>query len=450
MTSAPADDTSTPISEHQTPPVASDVVAACEDAWRAIQRHHPDVPDVVLVLGTGVERGRLVKLGHWWGGRWIADGDLRGEVLLAGEALHLSAEQVFEVLLHEAAHGLNAARGVKDTSRGGRYHNAHFKATGHEVGLAVSTMPPHGWARTTLEPSAIERYQSEISRLGDAMRIARRLGANLQIGEPENGDGERDSERGGDETRRATPRAATCGCGRRMRMAPSVLAQGPVTCGICSQDFTTDASARRSPIETLLGHAHTERATQEFVPEEITALQQQAHQALQQLAATPHGVKRLVEAAAWYAAYHDGEPRPLITTTAEEAHAMNNAARLLLTIEGQLSEPVARVDEHDFLVGELVMIRAHNTFALDMNGNQLPPTGALGTIDHIDPANGTLDIDFPAFGTHRVAIGTEAGRALTYGYAEPAEFTASLLDLRSLTTPLTGTLAEPGLEAEPA
>src|SRR3546814_1066374 len=48
---------------------ASALVAACEEAWAAIQQHHPDLPAVVIVLGSGVERGRLVKLGHWWGGR---------------------------------------------------------------------------------------------------------------------------------------------------------------------------------------------------------------------------------------------------------------------------------------------------------------------------------------------------------------------------------------------
>src|SRR3546814_3919518 len=107
---------------------ASALVAACEEAWAAIQQHHPDLPAVVIVLGSGVERGRLVKLGHWWGGRWVADGQTRGEVLLAGEALHLTPAQVFEVLIHEGAHGLNAARGIKDTSRGGRYHNKRFAA----------------------------------------------------------------------------------------------------------------------------------------------------------------------------------------------------------------------------------------------------------------------------------------------------------------------------------
>ena len=118
-------------------PYASELVAACEEAWAAIQRRHPEVPDAVIVLGSGVERGRLVKLGHWWGGRWIADGAVRGEVLLAGEALHLAPEAVFEVLLHEAAHGLNAARRIQDSSRGGRYHNVRFKATAEDLGLVV-------------------------------------------------------------------------------------------------------------------------------------------------------------------------------------------------------------------------------------------------------------------------------------------------------------------------
>ena len=124
---------------------ASALVAACEQAWTAIQTHHPDLPDAVMVLGTGVERGRLVKLGHWWGGRWVADGQTRGEVLLAGEALHLPPGEVFEILLHEAAHGLNAARGIKDTSRGGRYHNQRFKAAAEEVLLQVRALPPTDW-----------------------------------------------------------------------------------------------------------------------------------------------------------------------------------------------------------------------------------------------------------------------------------------------------------------
>ncbi len=67
-----------PASELQDVATASALVRACEQAWEDIRVHHPDLPDAVMVLGTGVERGRLVKLGHWWGGRWLADGDVRG------------------------------------------------------------------------------------------------------------------------------------------------------------------------------------------------------------------------------------------------------------------------------------------------------------------------------------------------------------------------------------
>jgi len=32
--------------------------------------------------------------------------------------------------------------------------------------------------------------------------------------------------------------AARCECGRRIRVSESVLAMGPITCGICGTDFT--------------------------------------------------------------------------------------------------------------------------------------------------------------------------------------------------------------------
>jgi hypothetical protein len=232
------------------PAMASTLVAACESAWRDIQSHHPELPDAVMVLGTGVERGRLVKLGHWWGGQWVADGQTRGEVLLAGEALHLEPGRVFEVLLHEAAHGFNAARGVKDTSRGGRYHNQRFAETAKAMLLRVRAMPPYGLATTDLTPAALERYDTTVSRLGDAMRIARQLRAGLRVG-AEGGEiegtlgGPGGGREGGDRQGRGGPVAASCGCGRKMRMAPSVLVAGPVLCGLCGTDFSTGAERRR-------------------------------------------------------------------------------------------------------------------------------------------------------------------------------------------------------------
>jgi hypothetical protein len=219
------------------PAAASALVAACEHAWHAIQDRHPEVPHAVIILGTGVERGRLVKLGHWWAGRWIADGEPRGEVLLAGEALHLPATDVFEVLLHEAAHGLNAARHIKDTSRGGRYHNRRFQQTADTLGLTVAKLGPYGWADTSLAADTTTRYASEIDAIATAMRIARTLTRPAAtIGGP---GGEGQGPPASDTSTGMATGPARCGCGRRMRMAPSVLAQGPVICGLCHEPFAT-------------------------------------------------------------------------------------------------------------------------------------------------------------------------------------------------------------------
>lgn len=226
-------------------PVASALVAACEAAWTEIQRHHPELPPAVIVLGTGIQGGRLVKLGHWWQSQWVADGTARSEVLLAGEALHLPPDQVLEILVHEAAHGINCGRGVKDTSRGGRYHNQRFKATAVEVGLRVQRMDPYGWARTSLRPETIERYAESIATIGEHLRIARALPRRAVTGIE---GGERDGagvDGEGDERQTRKMPAAECSCGRKMRMAASVLAKGAVTCGICESEFALPRQAER-------------------------------------------------------------------------------------------------------------------------------------------------------------------------------------------------------------
>lgn len=252
-------------------PVSSALVAACEQAWSDIKKHHPELPDAVIVLGTGMKGGRLVKLGHWWQSQWVADGKARAEVLLAGEALHLPADDVLEILLHEAAHGVNSARGIKDTSRGGRYHNEKYKVTATEVGLHVERADPYGWAKTTLTPASRERYADTVERIKDHLRIARALPAGIErSGGLDGKDRDGTSTTEGGNTAPKNP-AASCSCGRKMRMADSVLAQGPVVCGLCKSEFakprqaehaTTAASPtdgddflRRRAIQTALGPA---------------------------------------------------------------------------------------------------------------------------------------------------------------------------------------------------
>jgi hypothetical protein len=396
-------------------PTASALVAACEDAWRTIQHHHPAVPDVVIVLGTGVERGRLVKLGHWWDARWIADGKPRGEVLLAGEALHLPAEAVLDVLLHEAAHGFNAARGVKDSSRGGRYHNARFRTTAQELGLLAEQVPPYGWAQTSIGPEAQERYRDEIARISDATRIARRLAADVRIGsDAEVGDPNRLQTADGQRAQRQEP--LTCGCGRRMRMAPSVFAQGPVQCGMCGQPFS---SGRTLVKESSL---HDARA--------LTRTQREGLTVLVELGTTEAGVRLLTETGAWYAARRAGEELPLLGTSVASVRAANQVARAMLKLDGSLRRPGVSVRGREMMLGEFVVVGESDGRLLDADGVDLPPAGVFGVVERTQ--RDEMTIDFAITGRRRIAIESAAAAAIEYGYAETANIASSFVVHREL------------------
>ncbi|MGD9795035.1 MAG: hypothetical protein AB7V43_16310 [Acidimicrobiia bacterium] len=423
----------------EAPAAASELIEACERAWRSIQHQQPGVPDVVIVLGTGVERGRLVKLGHWWGGRWMADGQVRGEVLLAGEALHLQPSQVFEVLLHEAAHGLNAARGVQDASRGGRYHNGKFKSAAEELGLVVTSMPPYGWAHTALGPNASKVYEPDISRLGDAMRIARRLGANVRLGEADRDKDQDQSETEGQTTgdAAARPGRAACGCGRKMRMTPSVLAQGPVLCGLCGHEFSTerlaDKRAGRGQAAAPSPNGRADQLNGGGAPRTFNDVQISGLEHLTALAAAPRGIELIAEVGAWRQAHRQGDPSAILVTSPSNLSAANDAARALLKLEGELSGRPMLVAGRELLVGELLVVGEHADAPSDLDGRELPPAGVLGTIVDIDPDVGVVTIDFPIAGKHRVGGDSHAAALLEYGYAEEAAFVgAPIVDLRTL------------------
>ena len=455
------------------PATASALIAACEQAWADIQRHHPDVPHAVVVLGSGVERGRLVKLGHWWGGRWLADGEVRGEVLLAGEALHLPAEQVFEVLLHEAAHGINAANDVKDASRGGRYHNKRFRATAQLVGLDVSVMPPHGWARTTLTAETAERYAESIDRLGSAMRLARTIDRGARLGaEAGTAEGADRGEPSGTatETEPRPPGAAACGCGRKMRMAPKVLAAGPVVCGLCGQEFRTGRetarstdvvepgdAARPSTVDRTFLARRQEALNREppsavalgsgaSLPAFLRAAREAGYAAHPAVIALAHrhnleagtatgaaepvseltpvqraGLVELVVAgdkpgdwavARWYQARGTEHEQPMVAGDMPESVRRRSLARAMLKADGTLHGPAIEVCGREFLAGDQVVVGPLGMGALDLD------SGVPGAVTQVDPEGGWLEVDFPTAGAYRLGVDSSEAVALAYGYAE--------------------------------
>jgi hypothetical protein len=204
--------------------LGSDLIAALEGAWSAIRREHAELPPAVLITGAGSLGSRHgLRLGHFAASRWQSNGASElSEIFVGGEGLARGAGEVLATLLHEAAHALAHARGIKDTSRQGRYHNRRFKTLAQELGLHVDHDPRLGWSLSTLPDETAAHYAPAIAELESAL-IAHRRGECQRLQGPDPGG------------RNAT--ACVCACGRRIRIAPSVLALGPVVCGVCHEPF---------------------------------------------------------------------------------------------------------------------------------------------------------------------------------------------------------------------
>jgi hypothetical protein len=160
-----------------------ELVTALASSWDAIRARHEEVPPVILAVGSHPRKAKLPCMGGFVTARWspghageppalqalreqfddaIARGDLvralgaSSEVLLIRAMLTLrrrdavpgrgvhhrpwpvrSSADVLGILLPEAAHAIADRRGIKDTSRQGRYHNARFRTLADEVGLEV-------------------------------------------------------------------------------------------------------------------------------------------------------------------------------------------------------------------------------------------------------------------------------------------------------------------------
>jgi hypothetical protein len=207
----------------------SRVLSVLEDNWHAIRARHPQIPPVVIIIASGTS-GRDAKWGHFSPRRWTVDatGTL-AEILISGEGLQRSPRAVLGTLLHEAAHALAAARGVKETSRQHRYHNREFKALAEELGLAVDHDQRIGWSLTSVPDQTAKIYAPWLVKLHVAMTLWRHAEFEAATG---------NTTGAGTAARTSGLIAAACPCGRSIRIAATTLAAAPVICGACGGGFT--------------------------------------------------------------------------------------------------------------------------------------------------------------------------------------------------------------------
>ena len=88
------------------------------------------------------------------------------EINICAEHLARSIEEVSGTMLHEMVHLFNLQNGVKDTSRGGTYHNNKFKEAAEAHGLTVAKDEKYGWCVTALNDGAKEEVENFAEMIG--------------------------------------------------------------------------------------------------------------------------------------------------------------------------------------------------------------------------------------------------------------------------------------------
>lgn len=225
---------------------AGSVVTVIEAVWAGIRTKHIDVPDVVVTMAAGsIGSPRGVRLGHFGADRWVHGEEWMPELFVGGEGFALGARDVLGTLLHEAAHGVARTRGIQDTSRGGAYHNARYRAIANELGLAIARQANRGWSETSITDATARAYREQIEAL-EAVLIAHRRSEHDPGPGGKAGTGADGGEDGEGEEERAprSGRALTCECDpvRRVRAAQRTIDAGPILCGVCQQPFGVAAA----------------------------------------------------------------------------------------------------------------------------------------------------------------------------------------------------------------
>lgn len=211
-------------------PTITGVVDAVEAAWTAIRTRHPELPAVVAIIASGspAKAGQPMKWGHFATRRWQAGTDRHPELLVSGEGLNRSAAEVFTTLLHEAAHGLADARGIKDTSRQGRWHNKKFADLATELGMTTTKDDKLGFSPCQLTEITAARYRATIDTLSQALTLYRH---------PETFDTK-------ERTNNNNGQAVECECPRKLRVSNTVFEAGPIWCPLCGEYFLPDDTPR--------------------------------------------------------------------------------------------------------------------------------------------------------------------------------------------------------------
>jgi hypothetical protein len=258
----------------------SSLIAALEHTWATIRQQRPELPEVVFITGTGLRHANTVsvdaKWGHFGAERWVqgrpqpttppateagqdaglhVPPDRKPELFVAGESFAEGATHTLTTILHEAVHALASVRGVKDTSRQGKYHNRRFVGLAAELDLEwpaeAKAHPVSGFSEVQLSEVAQIFYADTIAELDtaiglhlDTFRRLRLGGGQATPGTTSEGDGG-DGEEGGGKSFNRSKLVCDCYPERSIRVSPKQAERGPILCGVCGGEFQPEGDRDR-------------------------------------------------------------------------------------------------------------------------------------------------------------------------------------------------------------
>lgn len=236
------------------------IIAAMQLFWDELRREHSELPDVVIVTGTGYNT-KVPKNGSFQPTGWkvtreenvhhpeqerVEGGVLPAidrlekvdkglaEVFIAGERIAQGGLLVAQTLIHEGAHALGHVRNVPTTGHGGRYHNKEFARFGEELGLVKPAKADKslGFSFMEIGEDATEKYKPWYEGFDDLPNLKGRL----LIGEAIRATRTAPAPGAGRAGKRF---AVECECvpARRIQVSPKTLETGGIICGVCEERF---------------------------------------------------------------------------------------------------------------------------------------------------------------------------------------------------------------------
>ena len=113
--------------------------------------------------------------GHYTPRKVWVDGEASyHEINLGAEDINRPIEHVIATMVHEMVHQYCDEQGIKDTSRGGVYHNKRFREQAVKRGLLIERDASHGWTitepgeslRLLVAGGVFEAVEADLHRLG--------------------------------------------------------------------------------------------------------------------------------------------------------------------------------------------------------------------------------------------------------------------------------------------